>query len=138
MVTVWNGAAPGRDATYSYSILGKLMPSHADLVVVSHGHNVKDPETIRNLVFSIAQASDGTAAMALTNENPRADVGAPAQAEKIKFLTGLVRELPGVPLIDSASAFPKDPTPFLGQDLVHPNAQGYRAWADVFLALLGL
>lgn len=135
-VTIWNGSASGKDPVYSMANLSKLNKGPSDLVVINHGHNVQGIETVRNLMYQVANVSGG-AAMAVVKQNPRTDPGAPGQEDRVKKIEGIAASFPGVQLLNVHEAFPADPAPWLSADGVHPNNQGYRAWADVFLASVG-
>lgn len=136
LLTIWNGSAPGRDAAYSYAHLTEMVKGRSDLVIINHGHNVPDIQYLRHLTYRLAEVSGG-AAMAITKQNPRTDVGAKEQAEKMAAVAPMVSELPGVVLLDAWAAYPADPTPWLSKDGVHPSPEGYQAWANVVLARLG-
>lgn len=136
-VTIWNGSASGKDPVYSMANLSKLNKGPSDLVVINHGHNVQGTETVRTLMYQVANVSGG-AAMAVVKQNPRTDPGAPGQEDRVGKIAGIATSFPGVQLLDVHKVFPADPAPWLSADGVHPNNQGYRAWADVFLASVGL
>jgi lysophospholipase L1-like esterase len=136
-LTVWNGSAPGKDATYSRTNLAALMPAKTDLLIINHGHNVGLPDTMRTMLVDAAAKAGPGSAVAIMKQNPEVGAGQSAQENRMKAVASIAADFPGVELIDAFAAFDVRNPALLMPDGVHPTAEGYRLWADVFLRRLG-
>lgn len=136
-LTVWNGSAPGKDAAYSLQNLNALMPKTPDMLILNHGHNVKLTGTLRSLVVQTAAKAGPKAAVGIMKQNPETSAGQAFQASRMATVDAAAKEFKGVQLIDAYSAFDLNNPKLLTDDGIHPTAEGYRLWADVFLRRLG-
>jgi hypothetical protein len=137
-LTVWNGSAPGKDAAYSLNNLSALMSvKNPDMLILNHGHNVKLTGTIRSLVVQAAEKAGPKTAVAIMKQNPESSAGQAFQASRMAMVDATAKEFKGVQLIDAYSAFDVTNPKLLMSDGIHPTAEGYRLWADVFLRRLG-
>lgn len=135
-LTVWNGSASGKDAQYSLTNLNTLLPEAPDMLIINHGHNVGLSSTIEGLLIQASKKAPG-AAVAVMKQNKESGVGASAQSLKMAEVEKMAGKYPGVRLIDAFSKFPDNGGALMMDDGVHPNAAGYRVWADEFLKALG-
>lgn len=136
-LTVWNGSAPAKDAAYSMQNLATLMPVKPDLLILNHGHNVKLIGTLRSLLVQTAAKAGPKAAVAVMKQNPEAGAGQAFQAARMATVEATAKEFRGIELIDAYAVFDLKNPKLILEDGIHPTAEGYRLWADVFLRRLG-
>lgn len=136
-LTVWNGSASGKDAQYSLNNLDALMPETPDLLIINHGHNVGLTSSIEGLLVEASRKAPG-AAVAVMKQNKETLTTAAVQSLRMAEVQQIAAKYPGVRLIDAFALFPDTGGTLMMDDGVHPNAAGYRVWADEFLKALGV
>lgn len=136
-LTVWNGSAPGKDAAYSLQNLNALMPKTPDMLILNHGHNVKLTGTLRGLIVQTAAKAGPKAAVGIMKQNPETTAGQAFQASRMATVDAAAKEFKGIQLIDAYAVFDATNPKLIMEDGIHPTAEGYRLWADVFLRRLG-
>ncbi|MDH3022466.1 SGNH/GDSL hydrolase family protein [Gordonia alkanivorans] len=149
VVTIWNGAASGKDPGYSATHWKTLSPEGADLFLINHGHNKSNPYSLESGVVNLvglAAKQSPVAFIGVVLQNPRFD--SPSRASSQAKGVDLLRQYVSSPINQSGastidvfgafSAAGPGAVDLIDADGFHPNARGQRVWADAVAESLGV
>lgn len=145
-ITIWNGAASGKDAPYCQEHMGEMVPvpeDQVDMVLINHGHNHASGELPREgrALFEAAQAAYPNAAIVDIMQNPERSTSPhlAVEAHDVPMLAAWARNQ-GYATVDVMAAFAAtgNVDGLVDDTQIHPTVEGYSLWADtVYAALLG-
>lgn len=145
-MVIWNGSAPGRDAEYPASVIGKMQPEEPDLVIYNFGHNNSTFNLRQELGLTLETVErrwDAAPPSLTILQNPARGDTARRQAATVAALRSDVAPAFGLPAVDVWAAFEDDGRPLtalvsnadgLG---VHPTLAGSLVWVAAVIEALG-
>ncbi|MDQ0743397.1 hypothetical protein QFZ62_000705 [Clavibacter sp. B3I6] len=144
-VTVWNASSPGRDVAFArehQAAMAPIDPATVDIVFVNFGHTEKRGAIVPNVgsFMEDAAAQYPNAAVVYLKQNPdhsRSPLKA-TQVENVKAMATWAgnHNFASIPVFDAIQAT-GNVDPLMDEPtMIHPNADGYRVWADVMISSL--
>lgn len=146
-VTVWNGSASGQNMAYTTAHLREMAPmepSSVDLILINHGHNEGAGYAGRAAALAADLAAEfPNAAIAAIVQNPErpGSTHADVQDANMAALNSAMTQA-RFPTIDVYTSYKQIPGWQSAFDTptgsLHPNQEGYDAWASVVEDALGI
>jgi hypothetical protein len=139
-ISVWNASSPGRDVAFArehQAAMAPVDPATVDIVFVNFGHTEKRGAIVPNVgsFMEDAAAQYPNAAVVYLKQNPdhsRSPLKA-TQVENVKAMETWAgnHNFASIPVFDAIQAT-GNVDPLMDEPtMIHPNADGYRVWADV-------
>jgi hypothetical protein len=144
-ISVWNASSPGRNVAFArehQAAMAPIDPATVDIVFMNFGHTEKRGAIVPNVgsFMEDAAAQYPNAAVVYLKQNPdhsRSPLKA-TQIENVKAMETWAgnHNFASVPVFDAIQATGNVDALMDEPTMLHPNADGYRVWADVMIGSL--